>query len=122
MKDNYPAFDDLSQVTQTVDFAYDEIDRRVFNHEISEEDFHAAGQCLHRIMAWIYQNGGKPADGFACRSILACWAFLPELHGESITSIANQHGKHKQSLGRAIDDFKKEFPEVARRLPHLKHE
>mgnify|MGYP003335549382 CR=1 FL=1 len=120
MKEDSPSFDDLGAVTATVDFAYDEIDRRVFNHEISDEDYAMAGQCLHKIMAWIYQNGGKPQEGFICRAILACWAFCPELHGESITSIANQHGKHKQSLGRAVDDFKKEFPEVAKRLPHLK--
>jgi|DEB19_MinimDraft_3_1074340.scaffolds.fasta_scaffold119321_2 hypothetical protein len=115
-------FDELGNVTHTVDFAYDEIDRRVFDVELDEDEYHKAAECLHRIMAWIYQNGGRPPEGFACRCILACWAFLPELHGESITSIANAHGKHKQSLGRAVDDFKRDFPEVAKRLPHLKHE
>ena len=122
MNDSAPALDDLSKVTATVDFAYDEIDRRVFGVETSaEEAIEESLECQRRIWQWVYQPPNKDMDGFVCRSIVACWVFVPPLRAYSMTDIAGRFGKKKQSIGRWVADFKKEFPAVAAHLQHIKN-
>lgn len=119
-----PAFDDLSQVTQTVDFAYDEIDRRVFGKSNDVPDaVEMTLECQRRVWHWVYQPPMKDMDGFFIRSILCCWIFVPQLRSYSMTEISGRFGKKKQSLERWMSDFKREFPEITKHLQHvLNHE
>jgi hypothetical protein len=131
MKDNHTAYDDLSQVTQTVDFSYEEIDRRfgvAHLHEeqlekLSEADVEKVCEMHRRIWDWVGQDCFKNLDGFNDRSIIAAWVFCSSLKWEtkSMTDLAGRFGKKKQSLGRWVDDFKKQFPEVANHMQHVRN-
>lgn len=127
---NPTAYDDLSQVTQTVDFAYAEVDEHVFGVATSEptlpqlmaEATELTCECQRRVWMWVYQDGAKDLDGFLCRCIIATWVFVPTLaHAYSMTGIASRFGKKKQSIERWTKDFKREFPTIAAHHPHLKH-
>ncbi len=119
-------FDDGGGRVETVDFDYDEIERQVFNHDpeaecdqLSAEEMELALKMFRRLLTWIFQNGMKNPEGLQIRSIVACWVMLEVLHPLSLTEIARGFGKDKQSLGRWVDEWKKEFPQI--RNPHIKH-
>jgi len=114
------AYDENSLKTLTTDFPFHELDCEAL--DAKEEAMEMACEAAHRVWEWIYQPACKDLDGFTCRCIVACWVFVPMLRGYSMTDIASRFGKHKQSLGRWVDDFKLQFPEVAKHLAHLRHE
>ncbi len=117
------AYDEQSHITQTVDFAYDEIDRRFgVAHLHHESPIEIAGEGMRALMSWAWQDACKNWDGFQCRCSVLAWIFHPPLRELSMTEMAGRIGKKKQSLGRWVEDFKKQFPQVASKLQHIKHE
>jgi hypothetical protein len=115
-KTEMSAYDDAG-ITQTVDFAYGDIDPEV-NDQL---DIDAVLEMHRRVWQWVYQPPCKDLDGFFCRSIIACWLFVPLLRDCSQTEIAGRFGKKKQSLNRWLCEFKVEFPELADHIQHTKH-
>ena len=114
-------FDDLGQVTETVDFQYAEIDTNCFGNKQTQNDgLEAACECQRQIWAWVYQPPCEDIDGFICRCIVASWIFVPQLRDYTMTEIAGRFGKKKQSLGRWVADFKRQFHAVANHLQHLR--
>lgn len=47
------------------------------------------------------------------------WVFLPEVRAMNMSQLARGYGLHKQSLGRWVDKFKKEFPHIKLPCWHL---
>ncbi len=82
----------------------------------------AACECQRQIWAWVYSPPCEDMDGFTCRSIIACWVFVPQLREYTMTQIAQRFGKKKQSLGRWVADFKVQFKEVANHCQHMHHD
>ena len=106
-------------------FDYDEIDRNVFhvapqedNELFSAEEIDAACAVISRVVEWLWQDGMKNCDGLQNRAVVLCWVFLSQLRTLTMTEMANGFGKKKQSLGRAVDDFKRAFPKI--RIAHMK--
>jgi hypothetical protein len=105
-------------------FDYDAVDERVFNFreqcdlsEFSQEEVDKAIEVLRKLLAWIWQNGMKNADGVKIRAIIVCWIFLKELRPMTLTQMATGFGMKKQSLGRWVDQFKEVFKI---RTPHMR--
>ena len=121
---------DESGATLACEFPYSEVEAKLdsegpiglLKHQIAEEARRESLECQWRIWDWVYDAGPKNLDGFVCRSIIACWVFVAPLRAKTMTQIAADFGKHKQSLGRWVDDFKVRFPEIANHLEHIKHE
>jgi hypothetical protein len=107
-------------------FDYAKIDADLFssadfegdNSELSAEEMQRALKFVRSVMGWIAQNGMKNPEGVKIRALIACWVLLEYLHPLTLTELANGFGKHKQSLGRWVDDWKVKFPQL--RNPHLK--
>lgn len=119
------AYDDLSQVTQSVDFAYDEVDRRfgvAHLHDETRDPVEMACECQRQLWAWAWNDACKNWDGFQCRCAVLAWVFHEPLRAYSMTEMAGRIGKKKQSLGRWVEDFKAQFPDIAKHLQHIKHE
>lgn len=124
MKSNR-SWDENSQATLTCDFPFadvaanlGEIDPDAKRDDVTElvcEEF-------RRVYSWIYQPPCKDMDGFICRSIIGAWVFIPEIRSLTLTEIAGRFGKHKQSLGRWVDDFKRQFPEITNHMQHIRNE
>jgi hypothetical protein len=121
------------------DFNYDEVEERL-NPQAAQlraraqeehEEFlthlaarAAAGEdttvlSLTLLLEWIWQGGMRNDQGLQIRAGIACWVFLPYLHALNLTQIASGFGKHKQSWGRWVDDFKRAFPTI--KNPHMRH-
>lgn len=117
-------WDDNKNPTLTVGFEFSAVDRGAFgvddDHSSNARDM--ACECQRRVWHWIYQPPCEDLDGWTCRCIVAAWIFVPQLRSYTMTRIAERFGKKKQSLGRWVADFKKEFPEVCKHLSHLKHD
>ena len=114
-------FDDLSNVTLTVDFDWASVDE--CDVSMTEGNpMEVALEAQRRIWAWVYQPPCEDLDGFLCRCIVASWIFVPQLREETMVHVAGRFGKKKQSLGRWVADFKKVFPEISKHLQHLRHE
>ena len=117
-------FDDLSRVTQTVDFAYEEIDSKAFGVDDTPTEFESRVEHVLEfqriIWDWIYQPKKPNAEGMLLRAIICAWVFIPALRDQTLTQMAGKFGMKKQSLGRWVDDFKKEFPAMAQHLQHIK--
>lgn len=108
------------QVTLTEDFDYASVARglgETFDEPATEDSIDLAAFQIRKLFHWVYQPPCQDLEGFTCRSIIACWIFVPQLRSYSMTEMAGRFGKKKQSLGRWVDDFKKVFPE----LKHLNH-
>lgn len=84
--------------------------------KFTPEEREAALKLFRTLVRWLWQDGMKNTDGLTIRSIIVCWIFLEELHPLTLTQMARGFGKHKQSLGRWVDDFKKRFSFI--RTPH----
>lgn len=104
---------------------WDAIDRNCFgvepeddNEEFTPEEIDAACKVFTQLLEWIWQRGMKDERGIAIRAIVCCWVFLAQLRPLTETEIARGFGKHKQSLGRWVDDFKRRFPKI--RIAHMK--
>jgi len=115
-------FEDSGTVTLTEDFPYEHIEQHVFHYRGQDlTPVEAALECQSRVWEWIYQPPNKHMDGFLCRCIVASWIFNPMLRGESMTDVAARFGKKKQSLGRWVASFKRNFPEVTNHLQHIRN-
>jgi hypothetical protein len=104
---------------------YDTIDRDVFHvapqdegDSFSAEEYDAACTVITRLIEWLWQDGMKNCDGLQNRAVILCWVFLSQLRPLTMTEMARGFGKKKQSLGRAVDDFKTVFPKI--RIAHMK--
>lgn len=110
-------------IEPAADFDYESVFRKdedVFHVEpqsngesLSPEALDAARKVIVRVMEWIWSDGTKNIDGLQNRAATACWKFLPQLRPLTMTQMAKGFGKHKQSLGRAVDSFNLAFPELA---------
>lgn len=116
-------YDDNKEITLTTEFPWSEVDEKVFGVvEKSPDWVESTLECQRRIWQWVYQGSCEDLDGFMCRSIVVCWVFVPVLRSYTMTEIAGRFGKKKQSLGRWVVDFKKEFPDVTAHLQHIRNE
>lgn len=109
------AYDEDGNLVAIEDFDEAEVDRNLFDAAETLETPSAADvdlvyKIMHRLMSWIFQDGLTNPNGIAIRSIIVCWVFLPQLKPLSLTQISRGVGKLKQSVGRWVDRFKKEFP------------
>jgi hypothetical protein len=117
-------FDDQCQRVGIVDFDYEQVDRMLSEEEIKavskipQADLEAAEQAFRVLVKWIFQRGMRCREGVSARAIICCWIYLSELRHLSLTEMATAFGLHKQSLGRWVTIFKRDFPNV--RLPHMK--
>ena len=85
--------------------------------EFTAKELEAAIKVIDRLMCWIWANGMKNPEGVKVRAIVVCWAILKPLRVFSLTGIAQCYGKKKQSLGRWVDQFKKDFKFLS---PHMR--
>jgi hypothetical protein len=99
-------------------FDYDAVERSLFDvapaddlTEITPLELEAAQRAFSRLLAWIWQDGMKNPDGVKIRAIILCWIFLKHLRPMTLTELARGYGMKKQSLGRWVDQFKRDFPE-----------
>jgi hypothetical protein len=68
------------------------------------------GEALTR---WLTIDATKTSeDGKIIRLQILKWVFLPEYQNRSLTYMAREIGKEKQSVGRWHDNFKLRFPGV----------
>lgn len=124
-------FDQNGTVTATVDFNYSEVDellqgdrlnssdiRRMIEEAAREEGMHMAAQAVGSLARWLGTTKNK--HGIACRGIVLNWLYDSLQHDCSLTEIAGQYGLKKQSVGRWVDDFKKEFPQAVIHLKHIR--
>lgn len=88
--------------------------------ELRAEHLEGALIVIRGLMAWTYQNGSTNMEGKAIRNAIIEWLVLPQLRHLTLTQISKAYGKHKQSLGRWVDDFKRTFPTV--KTVHMKNE
>ena len=125
-----PAFDDHGEVTGVEEFDYDLVERRLSadlgspecQEELSKltpEEVESGLKLFRCLVRWLWQDGMKNANGLTIRSIIVCWIFIEELHPMTLTQMARGFGgRHKQSLGRWIDSFKRLFPYI--KTPHMR--
>jgi len=114
------AIDRAMEVGFDFDRVYDDLDGPE-KDPASPDPMFAASEAVRLLFAWVYQPPCKDQEGFYCRAIIACWIFVPQLRSYTMTEMAGRFGKKKQSLGRWVEDFKREFPEVTRYMQHIKH-
>ncbi len=101
-----------------VGFSFDGKDKTLDISHLSQEDVDRGVTVLTVLLKWVWQSGMKNADGIQLRAIIVCWIFLKVLRPLQLTQLAGAFGKHKQSLGRWVDDFKRCFPRI--RIPHMR--
>ena len=103
------------------DFPYDQVDRDLgFVKEKVEDE--RATEALRRFSQWIAQGDLRDWDGVFCRMTNIIWILCPQLSSYSMSKMAKRVGKKKQSLGRWVDDFKREFPVTAKKMKQLNNE
>jgi hypothetical protein len=107
-------FGDHSELVGTVDFDYDAIDRNLAPQraEINEDGFEVAGGAIKSLMRWIWQDGKRNPEGLQIRAAIVAWVMLPELEELTETDLARAFGKHKQSYGRWVQQWKLDFPGI----------
>ncbi len=71
-----------------------------------------AAQVLRKVFSWVWQNGYHDPRGLRIRASTVCWKVLPELRSLSMAEISRNTGRHKQSLGRWVDDLHRKIPEL----------
>lgn len=73
----------------------------------------AAANMLKRVLEWVWQRDPQNAQGIEIRAAIACWVFVPMLRPLTMSKVAAYCGnRDKQSLGRWVDEFKRDFPEI----------
>jgi hypothetical protein len=120
VSENYHGED--GKIVRAVDFDYSGVDAilgEIVQEKPSIQDIELALDAFRSLLKWIWQNGKNDSNGIQIRSMIVCWIFLEELRSLSMEDIANGFGKHKQSLGRWHDDFKKQFPMI--KTQHMTH-
>lgn len=119
------AFDDDGELIGKEEFDFDQVDENLTGdcpapglEHITRREMIIALKMFEMLVRWMFQNGFSNLNGLQIRAVIVCWIFLPNLHGFSMTRLAEGMGKDKQSLGRWHDDFKKKFPFI--RTPHMR--
>lgn len=81
-------------------------------------------QRMQELMRWGYNFKADHLDsnGMLIRFAILAWLFVPELQDSSLSKFARGIGKKKQSLGRWVIDFKREFPAISAINRHLAHD
>src|SRR5690349_4848877 len=106
-------FGEDNRLIATTDFDFAEVDRRLGTPDDPQDcDYDRAGAAIRKIVRWQWAGGCTNPEGAICRDTVLAMVFLPEMQAVSATQIAKSLGKHKQSLGRWMADFKKFFPEL----------
>ena len=95
-----------------------EFDYAAIDGEYSSRDLDGMRLAMRKLFAWVWQGGMADDRGRQIRNAIVCWIFLEELRPLTMSQFARGLGLHKQSLGRWIDDFKRQFPEI--RTPHMR--
>lgn len=115
------AHGEAGQIEGTTEFDYDILDRDQpldSPENLSPDQIDAVLRMFRLIAEWIWQDGMKNVEGLMIRASIACWVFIPHLHPLNLTQLARGFGKHKQSFGRWVDDWKRKFPQFV--SPHMK--
>lgn len=105
-----------SAIEPTVDPEWDRIDLNVFSHhpddDVDGEHKEMAVAMFTRMMAWVFQDGMNDKQGLMIRAAVASWVVVPLLQPLTLTQLALGLGLKKQSLGRWVDRFKIDFPNI----------
>jgi hypothetical protein len=109
--------DEHGDIVPTEQFNYDALDGYFGPDEedlsdLTPEDVERALKLFRKLLRWVFQNGMKNAEGVKIRSIIMCWIFLEELRPLTLTDLAAGYGMDKQSFGRWVDIFKKDFHNI----------
>jgi len=111
-------------VIETVDFPFHQIDGIESPGGLKPLDDGISGSSdeviarltvagLERVFDWIFQDGMNNSDGLMQRTKVALWNIHRVVNAEyTLTSLAGEDEKHKQSFGRHHDSFKRRFPEL----------
>jgi hypothetical protein len=115
------AFGDDGSVCSAIDFDYDAVDEALIHApQVPGLDGAQHPNARHEetivalqvILEWILQKVPRNQNGIEIRATIAAWIFLPYLRSLSLTEVSAMVGRDKQSLGRWVDDFKRQFPGV----------
>lgn len=121
-----PAHGEDGRFVPSEDFDYESVDKNLFGKnadaelsQFTQEEIDRALKVLQILLEWIWQDGKKNAGGVKIRAIIVCWIFLKELRPMTLTQMARGYDLKKQSLGRWVDSFKKDHPQV--RTCHMRN-
>lgn len=113
------AHDETGRLVSVCEFDFDTVQQNLFGddprsdlHGVTPAEIDRAIEVLRIMLQWIWQDGMKNVDGVKIRAIILCWIFLKELRPLSLTQVARGFGLKKQSLGRWVDLFKRQFPDI----------
>lgn len=101
------------------DFDYDAVDKSS-QESNSQREIDNAIKAFEKLLQWILQDGMNNPNGVKIRALVCCWIFLKVLRPQSLTEFARSYGMQKQSLGRWVDDFKRQFPDI--KTVHMRHD
>ncbi len=115
-----PAFTDSGERTAVVQFPFDEVDRNLSPTQPTDDESlkESAVKFVESLMRFIWQDAKNNPQGLQIRAMIVCWQILEELAPMTETELALGFGMKKQSVGRWVEQFKKEFPHI--RSPHIK--
>ena len=124
------SFDEDGRPILITDFDWEEIERNLASEtkqlrrsckrgEITREQLETAMELCGTLLRWVWNNGKRDKRGVAIRSLIICWLYLDELRPLTEAQLARGFGLKKQSVGRWVEQFKKEFPMF--KSPQLQH-
>jgi hypothetical protein len=88
--------------------------------DVSPQELEAAQKAFRILLEWIWQNGMRNPNGVKIRAIICCWIFLQQVRKTvNLTKLAKGYGMKKQSLGRWVDNFKRDFPQF--KVAHMRN-
>jgi hypothetical protein len=119
--ENY-GFDENGARVGIAQFDYDQVDQDLTGYfpraeKFTTKEIEAAVKVIDRLLIWIWQNGTRHPEGVKIRAIVVCWILLKPLRPFSLTHVSKLYGKKKQSLGRWVDQFKRDFGFIT---PHMR--
>jgi len=118
------AYGEDGAVVETVDFPFHELDGLELVGELKPLTADLTGSSdeiiaqltvagIERVFDWIFQDGMNNSDGLMQRTKVALWNLHRVVNSEyTLTSLAGEDDKHKQSFGRHHESFKRRFPEL----------
>jgi hypothetical protein len=120
---NKPAHTDDGSLTAAVEFDYEIVERNLFPaaepvESANQACIDGAALLFQRFARWIWQDGKKNPDGVKIRAMIVCWIFISELRALTETDLAIGFGMKKQSIGRWVEQWKRDFPNI--RSPHMR--
>jgi hypothetical protein len=115
-------FNENGERVGIAEFDYDQVEQDLGGYFPRKEQFtakeiDAAVKVIDRVLIWVWQNGMRNPEGIKIRAIVVCWILLKPLRPFSLTMISQLYGKKKQSLGRWVDQFKRDFKFIT---PHMR--